>query len=347
MLTADFDFDLPADRIAQHPLPRGTSRLLVVEAGGIDQDRNIADLPTLLRKGDLLVVNNTKVLPARLSARREATGGRFEILLLEELSQVRWEVLVRPARRARVGDILGLSDRLTLEVLEKGEGGRITVEFSEAIAGHLEQIGHVPLPPYIRRGDVDADRTDYQTVYARRPGAIAAPTAGLHFDTALLARLRAAGIEVAELTLHVGLGTFKPVTADVVEDHEMEVERLELPEETVVAVRRTHDRGGRVVAVGTTVVRALESVARRHGPRLAACSAKTALFITPGFEFSVVDLLLTNFHLPRSTLLMLVCAFAGKDRVLAAYRFAIESGYRFYSYGDAMAVVPSETRRAR
>jgi S-adenosylmethionine:tRNA ribosyltransferase-isomerase len=336
MRTSEFDFDLPEDQIAQHPLPRGTSRLLVVEPSGRNSGKKITDLPDLLDAGDLLVLNNTKVLPARLSAWREQTGGRLEILLLQKHSDTEWEVMVRPARRAKPGKHFILSDQISVEILTKSDEGRVTVEFSEPIAPHLDHIGHVPLPPYIRRADADSDRIDYQTVFASRPGAIAAPTAGLHFTDQLLSRIRAAGIRTAELTLHVGAGTFKPVKVDQIDFHKMESERFDLPAATVTAIEQTQDQGGRVIAVGTTVVRALESAALDLGGKLEANRGSTELFITPGFEFSVVDRLLTNFHLPRSTLLMLACAFAGKNRVLTAYEKAVEQEYRFYSYGDAM-----------
>ena len=338
MLTSEFDYDLPEDRIAQHPVRRGTSRLMRLGKRGECRDCTIDQLAELLRSGDLLVLNNTRVLPARLSARREATQGHLEILLLEERSAAEWEVLLRPAGRARPGQSYRLSDELTVEIVERGAGGRAVVRFSEAIEPLLDRLGHIPLPPYIHRRDAESDRTDYQTVYASRPGAIAAPTAGLHLTEDLLSRIRSSGVRIAELTLHVGIGTFKPVDAPEIQNHNMESERFDLPLDTVTAIRDTRDRGGRIVAVGTTVVRALESSALQHDERLRPGPARTSLFITPGFELRVVDLLLTNFHLPRSTLLMLVCAFAGTERVLRAYDEAIRRGYRFYSYGDAMLV---------
>ncbi len=218
MLTSDFDFDLPQDRIAQHPLPRGTSRLLVIDPVQADRDRRFDDLPDLLGPNDLLILNNTKVLPARLFAQRESTGGRLEILLLEEHSPTRWEALIRPGRRARPGSVFRLSDGSTIEILKKEDGGRTLVEFSEPIFDRLEELGHVPLPPYIQRPDRGSDRVDYQTVYAKSPGAIAAPTAGLHFSVDLLSRLRSQGIRIAELTLHVGIGTFRPVQVERIED---------------------------------------------------------------------------------------------------------------------------------
>ena len=337
MLTRDFDFTLPAGSIAQQPAPRGESRLLVLDAEGAERHRSIRDLPRLLRPGDLLVLNDTRVIPARLYGHRLPDQGKIEILLTEKIGERDWDALVKPGRRARPGTMIALQEDLTAEVIEKDPAGRHRLRFSEPIEPHLDRLGHVPLPPYIHRDDEAADRERYQTVYAREPGAIAAPTAGLHFTSELLEEITAAGIETATVTLHVGLGTFKPVTAERIEDHRMERERWEVPGGTAEALRRTRARGGRVVAVGTTVVRTLESAA------LAGCLAEggsgaTELFITPGFQFQAVDVLLTNFHLPQSTLLMLVSAFAGRERVLAAYAEAVREGYRFYSYGDAMLV---------
>lgn len=349
MLTRDFDYELPADRIAQRPAPRGESRLLVLDAEGAARHRRVRDLPELLRPGDLLVINDTRVIPARLFARRVPGGGRVELLLVEKVGERDWDALAKPGRKARPGTELDLGGGLTAVTAgrpaEAEEGveaeggevgdGRLRVVFSEPIEPHLERLGHVPLPPYIKRPDEAADRERYQTVYARRPGAIAAPTAGLHFDRALLAAVEARGAAVAPITLHVGIGTFKPVTAALVHEHRMETERYEIPEATAQAIATTRATGGRVVAVGTTVVRTLEGAAAGDGT-VPAGPGRTDLLITPGYRFRVVDTLLTNFHLPRSTLLMLVSAFAGRDRVLAAYREAIAMGYRFYSYGDAM-----------
>jgi S-adenosylmethionine:tRNA ribosyltransferase-isomerase len=343
VLTRDFDYDLPAERIAQRPAPRGASRLLVLDAEGPARHRRVRDLPALLVPGDLLVVNDTRVIPARLFARRMPGGGRVELLLVEKVGAREWDALAKPGRKARPGTHLDLGGGLTAVTAARpgeeeapAEGdGRLRVVFSEPIEPHLDRLGHVPLPPYIKRPDEAADRERYQTVYARRPGAIAAPTAGLHFDQELLAAVAARGAAVAALTLHVGIGTFKPVTAALVHEHRMEAERYEIPEAAAEAIARARAAGGRVVAVGTTVVRALEAAAREDGT-VPAGPGRTDLFITPGFRFRVVDALLTNFHLPRSTLLMLVCAFAGREPVLAAYREAIAEGYRFYSYGDAM-----------
>ena len=336
MLTRDFDYHLPAASIAQEPVPRGESRLLVLDRSGPERHAQVLDLPRLLRPGDLLVLNDTRVIPARLFGRRAGGGGRMELLLVERASEREWEALVKPGKRARPGTAIELAPGLTAEVVEKGEEGRCRLRFSESVEPHLERLGHVPLPPYIHRPDVPEDRERYQTVYARSPGAIAAPTAGLHFTAELLRQIEEPGIEIARVTLHVGIGSFKPVSAERVEDHRMDRERYEIGEDAAEAIRRARDGSGRVVAVGTTVVRTLESAALSGGGQVQAGGGATALFITPGFRFQVVDALLTNFHLPRSTLLMLVSAFAGRERSLAAYEEAVREGYRFYSYGDAM-----------
>ncbi len=338
MLTRDFDYDLPAASIAQEPAPRGESRLLVLDRDGPERHAHVRDLPRLLRPGDLLVVNDTRVIPARLFGRRIGGGGRMELLLVERLGEREWNALVKPGKRARPGTAIELAPDLTAEVIDKDEEGRYRLRFSEPVEPHLERLGHVPLPPYIHRPDTPEDRERYQTVYARSPGAIAAPTAGLHFSEGLLREIEAAGVGIARVTLHVGFGTFKPVTAERIAEHRMESERYEIGEEAAAAIRSTSENGARVVAVGTTVVRTLESAALAGGGEVRAGGGATELFITPGFEFQVVDALLTNFHLPRSTLLMLVSAFAGRERVLAAYEEAVREGYMFYSYGDAMLV---------
>jgi S-adenosylmethionine:tRNA ribosyltransferase-isomerase len=340
LLTQDFDYDLPAASIAQEPAPRGESRLLVLDRQGPERHSRVSDLPRLLQPGDLLVLNDTRVIPARLYG-RSAGGGRMEILLIERVAEREWDALVKPGRRARPGArfaIGELAEGLTAEVIDKREDGRHRLRFTEPIEPHLDRLGHIPLPPYIHRPDTDEDRERYQTVFARQPGAVAAPTAGLHFTTELLEEIAAAGVEIARVTLHVGIGTFKPVSAERIEEHRMESERYEIGEETAGAIRRARAAGRRVVAVGTTVVRTLESAAQVGEGEVRAGSGATTLFITPGYRFQVVDALLTNFHLPRSTLLMLVSAFAGRERVLAAYQEAIREGYRFYSYGDAMLV---------
>lgn len=339
MLTSDFDYHLPPERIAQEAAPRGESRLLVLDREGPDRHAQIRDLPRLLRPGDLLVLNDTRVIPARLYGHRPG-GGRMEVLLIERRGEREWDALVKPGRRAQPGTRIDFEDELAAEVVDKREDGRHLLRFSEPVEPHLDRLGHIPLPPYIHRPDTPADRERYQTVYARHPGSVAAPTAGLHFTEELLREIETAGIGIARVTLHVGIGTFKPVSAERVEEHRMESERYEISEETAAALR--HAR--RVVAVGTTVVRTLESAARNGEVQPGIGS--TELFITPGFDFQVVDALLTNFHLPRSTLLMLVSAFAGRERVLAAYEEAIREGYRFYSYGDAMLVERRAIREA-
>ncbi|MEL7058594.1 MAG: tRNA preQ1(34) S-adenosylmethionine ribosyltransferase-isomerase QueA [Acidobacteriota bacterium] len=334
MRTEDFNFELPEASIAQRPAPRGSSRLLVLDAEDAARHRRVRDLPEILRAGDLLVVNDTRVLPARLEAHRRPGGGRCELLLLEKLEARTWSCLARPAKRLRVGTVLDLAPDLEAEVLAIDRETRV-LRFSEDVEPRLDTLGHVPLPPYIRRPDDAEDRTRYQTVFARHDGAVAAPTAGLHFDDALLERLIERGVDRTAVTLHVGPGTFRPVTAERVQDHRMDTERWIVPPEAEAAIDAARARGGRIVAVGTTVVRTLESAARDDG-RVPSGSGRTDLFLMPGSRLRAVDVLLTNFHLPRSTLLMLVSAFAGRERVLAAYREAVERGYRFYSYGDAM-----------
>jgi S-adenosylmethionine:tRNA ribosyltransferase-isomerase len=336
-----FEFDLPPEAIAQRPAPRGTSRLMTLDrATGAIGHRNVADLGDLLRPGDLLVVNDTRVVPARLFG-VDGEGRRTEFLLVEKTEDASaWDCLAKPGRRAKPGRVFDFGAGLTGTVLSKGESGHYRVAFSGTrLEEALPVVGTMPLPPYIHRegGLADArDVADYQTVYAREPGAIAAPTAGLHLTPELLGALIARGVEVAPVTLHVGIGTFKPVKSESVEDHRMDAERGFVPPATAEAVDRAKAERRRVVAVGTTSVRTLEASARAHRGRVAAGPFETRLFLVPGAEFLVVDALLTNFHLPRSTLLMLVSAFAGRERVLAAYREAVASGYRFFSYGDAM-----------
>ncbi len=347
MKTSDFDYELPPERIAQAPAPRGESRLLVLDRAGAERHARVRDLPRYLRPGDLLVLNDTRVIPARLFGRRVGGTAETEVFLLEKTEGKSsgdagrtWACLLRPAKRAKVGSVIEFTGGLSAEVLEKGEEGRHLLRFSEPAEGHLDRLGHIPLPPYIDRPDTDEDRERYQTVFAARPGAVAAPTAGLHFSAELLEEIRQAGIETATITLHVGIGTFKPVSAERVEEHRMERERYEIGPEAAAALAHARERArageGRVVAVGTTVVRTLEGAARAHEGELPPHAGGTDLFLTPGSRFQVVDALLTNFHLPRSTLLMLVSAFAGRERVLAGYAEAIREGYRFYSYGDAM-----------
>lgn len=340
MLVREFDYALPEELIAQEARPRGKSRLLFLDRQGKTHHHRFAELPNLLAPSDLLVVNDTLVLPARLFGRRQPGGGRVEVLLVEKTAPAEWDALTRPGRKARPGTVIDLAEDLSAEVVAKGEDGRHRLRFSGPVLPRLRELGHVPLPPYIKRPDRPEDRERYQTLWAREPGAIAAPTAGLHFTEEILAELEDRGIEIACLTLHVGIGTFKPVTANLVHEHQMDSERYEIPRETVEAIRATRDAGGRIVAVGTTTTRALEGCAADHGGSPVEGPGETDLFITPGHEFRVIDLLLTNFHLPKSTLLMLVAAFAGRERVLAAYREAIRERYRFYSYGDAMLVEP-------
>jgi S-adenosylmethionine:tRNA ribosyltransferase-isomerase len=354
MRPQDFDYELPEEHIAQEPEDvRDEARLLLHErALDRTQHRRVRDLPALLRPGDLLVVNDTRVLRARLFAQR-TSGGRIELLLLEPAlgEPHAWTALVHPARRLRAGERLALEGaplRVRMLARERRPDGSPAMEWrvqlqepgGEAVdpLPVMERAGHVPLPPYVRRSDDERDAARYQTVYASVPGAVAAPTAGLHFTPALLARLEAQGIARAALTLHIGPGTFQPVKSERVEDHVLHAERYVLGAETVAAVLAARARGGRIVAVGTTAVRVLESCADARGV-LAPGSGSTRLFLYPGARFRVVDGLFTNFHLPRSTLLMLVCAFAGRERVLGLYREALERGYRFYSYGDAMLLL--------
>ncbi len=334
--TSDFDYDLPRELIAQQPLePRDAARLLVLDrATRTVAHHAVRDLPLLLRRGDTLVVNRSRVIPARVHGRL-AGGGRAEVLLLRRLEPGRWRALARPARRLRAGATISLEDGLTLRVTAVGEAGLrdLAVEGSARdLDEALLRQGGMPLPPYIRGWRGDPER--YQTVYADVDGSAAAPTAGLHFTPELLERSRRAGIGRATVTLHVGLDTFRPVAVDDPSAHRMHAEWYEVPSETAAAVEATRARGGRVVAVGTTSVRALESWASTG-----SAEGWTRLFIRPGYPFGVVDTLLTNFHLPRSTLLMLVSAFAGRDLVLAAYAEAVRERYRFFSFGDAMLIL--------
>ncbi len=343
MNVSDFDFDLPPEAIAQRPAPRGTSRLMTLDrATGVFAHGNVADLPSFLYPGDLLVVNNTRVVPARLFG-TDDEGRRTEFLLVEKTSDPStWDCLARPGRRAKEGRAFDFGEGLVGTVAGKGDPGHYLLAFSGTpLEEALPRVGTTPLPPYIHRegGVADArDEEDYQTVYAKEPGAIAAPTAGLHLTPEILESLLHQGVSVASVTLHVGIGTFKPVKSERVEDHRMEAEQGVISSGAAAAIRLAKEEGRRVVAVGTTSVRTLEASAREHGGRVEAGPFRTRLFLVPGAEFQVVDALLTNFHLPRSTLLMLVSAFAGRENVLAAYREAVASGYRFFSYGDAMFI---------
>ncbi|HUB53406.1 MAG TPA: tRNA preQ1(34) S-adenosylmethionine ribosyltransferase-isomerase QueA [Terracidiphilus sp.] len=356
LLIQNFDFDLPEELIAQQPPPeRGTSRMLVMDrATGAFKDSMFSELLNLLCEGDLLVLNDSRVIPARLFARRtlvrerERPTGRIEVMLTAPAGENCWHALVKPGRKVANGERLvfpGLTGEILLEaeVLERGEFGERLLEFAppkdtrDDFYTVLERIGHMPLPPYIHRDDADADRERYQTVYAQERGSVAAPTAGLHFTPAMLDAVQSRGVEIARVTLHVGLGTFAPLRVERVADVRLHSERYTLSAETAQALNRARQDSRRVVAVGTTVVRTLESIAREAGGReLVAHSGETSIFISPGFEFQVVDALLTNFHLPQSSLLMLVSAFAGREKVLAAYRHAVDSRYRFFSYGDCM-----------
>jgi S-adenosylmethionine:tRNA ribosyltransferase-isomerase len=335
MQRSDFHFDLPPKLIAQRPLPeRAASRLLVLDgASGRSRDRMFADLPTLLNPGDLLVFNDTRVLPARLFARKE-TGGQAEILVERLVAARRVTAHVRASKSPRPGGRLTLPGGEVLTVAGREDALFVLVSESEDIAVLLTRHGHTPLPPYIDRPDDAGDRERYQTVYGRREGAVAAPTAGLHFDAAMLERLRALGVELAQVTLHVGAGTFQPVREDDLDKHRMHAEWLEVTDEVCAQVAAARERGGRVVAVGTTTVRSLETAAASG--ELRPFRGDSRLFIKPGYRFRVIDAMLTNFHLPESTLLMLVCAFAGHGPVMAAYRHAVAERYRFFSYGDAM-----------
>lgn len=359
MLVSDFNYHLPEDLIAQEPLrDRAGSRLLHLDrTTGDFEDKQFRDFPELLKKDDLLVFNNTRVFPARLyghrggrkahpiSARnpaaRDFLTGRVEVLLTRQISQEPndWECLVRPGRKIGVGEPLffGEGDELQAEVLARGAFGERTVRFSPRpdFIEVVERIGHVPLPPYIARSDQPEDRERYQTVYARERGSVAAPTAGLHFTPEILRRLRENGIETAEITLHVGLGTFQPVRVQEVENHKLHSESYCIPPDTAARINAALDAKRRIVAVGTTTVRTLESSAR-HDRQVHAGKGEADIFIYPGYDFRVVKALLTNFHLPQSTLLMLVCALGGKQRVLQAYEHAVQQRYRFYSYGDCM-----------
>jgi len=368
VLVSDFHYDLPQDLIAQEPLPdRAASRLLHVICPTLHHpchlsDRQFRDFPELLAPGDLVVFNNTRVFPARLYGRRGGSRsqpvsphnpasrnflhGRIEVLLTRQLQQApnEWECLVRPGRKIGVGEHLffGDDDELHAEVIARASFGERRIRFAPAndFFARIEQIGHIPLPPYIAREDSSADRERYQTVYANKQerGSVAAPTAGLHFTPEILARMHARGIETAEVTLHVGLGTFQPVRSDRVEDHKLHSEAYSISAEAAEKINRARSESRRIVAIGTTTVRTLEYAAQQSGGEIPAASGEANLFIYPGYKFQIVQALLTNFHLPQSTLLMLVCALGGTEKILQAYKLAVEKRYRFYSYGDCMFV---------
>jgi S-adenosylmethionine:tRNA ribosyltransferase-isomerase len=372
MHLSDFDYHLPAGLIAQHPPPeRDAARLLLLNRAARSwEDRSFRELPELLRGDELVVVNDARVLPARLYGYRRGTraqppprrrrgylSSEIEVLLTRQIEPGLWDALVRPGRKIRTGERLvfetpggsgqtGAPARLEAEVISRGAYGARRLRFLDTVefTGALQRLGHMPLPPYIARSDEPEDRIRYQTIFAVHPGAVAAPTAGLHFTPAVLERLRARGIELCPLTLYVGPGTFQPVRTDEVERHQMQPEAYEIPEPTVAAIHRARATGRPVLAIGTTVVRALESAARaatrdRYGRLLlAAGSGEATAYLYPGAEFLVVNQLLTNFHLPKSTLLLLVSAFAGREFILEAYRHAVQARYRFYSYGDCMLI---------
>ncbi len=379
MRLSDFDYELPPDRIAQHPLPeRDASRMMVLDHGKRNwEDRLFCELPGLLRGDELLVVNDTRVIPARLYGHRVGIRSQppprrrrgyltspLEVLLTRQIQPGLWDALVRPGRKVRVGERIIFQSgaatpgcasgntpgsapvSLEAEVVSRGAFGARRLRFQNAdeFAASLERLGHIPLPPYIARPDEPGDRSRYQTIFARRPGAVAAPTAGLHFTPAVLERLLALGVELCALTLYVGPGTFQPVRTDEVERHQMQPEAYEIPEATAAAINGARASRRPVLAVGTTVVRALESAARAAAPgasgrqSIPSGPGEASVYLYPGAEFLVVDQLLTNFHLPKSTLLLLVSAFAGREFILDAYRHALEAAYRFYSYGDCMLI---------
>jgi S-adenosylmethionine:tRNA ribosyltransferase-isomerase len=360
----ELDYALPPAQIAQRPLSRrDASRLLAMDrAAGKLTDRMFAELPRLLRGDELIVLNNARVIPARLfgrrtgvfsdppsrATRREHLSGTVEVFLARQIEPDVWAALVRPGRKMKTGERIVFGEgELEAEIIARGEFGLRTVRFSSrepgGVSAQIERLGHVPLPPYIDREDESADRERYQTVFASKPGAIAAPTAGLHFTPEILSQIRARGVEICELTLDVGLGTFQPIHSETLEGHVMHAESYEISEEAARRIEAAHSALRSILAVGTTVVRALEDAALRaaeSGSDAVVCAGKAQarLFITPGFSFRVVNALLTNFHLPRSTLLALVCAFAGRERTLLAYQHAVSAGYRFYSYGDCMLI---------
>lgn len=343
MDVTQFDFDLPERLIAQHPLEdRSASRLLVLhkQTGAIDH-RQFTDLIDYLQEGDVLVLNDSRVLPARLIGVKTDTGANIEVLLLKSLGDDRWETLVKPGKRVKPGTEISFGDGLLRAVCESSTemGGRmIRFSYEGIFYELLDRLGSMPLPPYIHE-QLD-DRERYQTVYSRELGSAAAPTAGLHFTKEYLQRLEQKGVQLAYITLHVGLGTFRPVSADTVEEHVMHAEYYEIPEETARLVNAAKSEGRRVIAVGTTSCRTLETVGNAHGGKLAVESGWTDIFIYPGYQFSIIDGMITNFHLPKSTLVMLISALAGRESVLHAYREAVQQEYRFFSFGDAMLINP-------
>ena len=348
MRVSDFHFDLPEELIAQVPLPRGASRMLVLDRiGGAFRDDRFANLLHLLRAGDLLILNDSRVIPARLYATRAGHEGRIEVLLTQQLSENVWFALVRPGRKVHPGTILHFAapgdpyPLLNAEVISEDSFGERTLRFAPTPNFHdiLNKIGHIPLPPYIHRDDAPEDRERYQTIYAARPGSAAAPTAGLHFTQEILNQLEVKGIQVETITLHVGLGTFQPVRAENLQNIRLHAEHYTLSPQTATAISMAISQKRRIIAVGTTTTRTLEHCARLSPGDLEPHSGQTNIFIAPGHEFRIVSGLLTNFHLPQSTLLMLVSAFAGREAVLTAYAHAVADQYRFFSYGDCMLIL--------
>ena len=342
MKLSDFDYNLPKELIAKFPIePRDSSRLMVLnrKTGEIEH-KVFRDIVNYLQEGDVLVLNDSKVIPARLFGRLPS-GAKVELLLVRQVKPDVWEVMARPARKLKPGREIEIDRELVGKVVGCVGSGRRLVEFKtlseKSFMEKLYEVGHVPLPPYIEREDVEEDRERYQTVFAREEGSVAAPTAGLHFTERLLEEIEKRGVIVKKITLHVGPGTFKPVKSENIEEHQMDYENYSIPQGTAEAINRAKREGRRVIAVGTTVVRTLESAADEEG-LVRSGEGSTNLFIYPGYKFKVIDALITNFHLPRSTLLMLVSAFAGRERILDAYREAIKKGYRFYSFGDAMFI---------
>ncbi len=336
MFLSEFDFPFDPSLIADHPVePRDQARLLVMpKGGGACVHHRVADLPTFLNSKDIIVVNDTKVLAARLSGRKRPGGGHLELVLVRPIGPDQWEVL---CKGTKPGQVIELDGGATATVVEQGAGG-IIMKFSSSVPALLEKIGRMPLPPYIKRNPNEQDRIWYQTLFAREAGAIAAPTAGLHFTERLLAVLKDKGVRTATVTLHVGPATFRPVTAERIDEHRMGTEWAELSPHTAAAINETKKAGGRIVAVGTTVTRTLEAAASADG-MVKPMKGEVGIFITPGYQFKIVDVLMTNFHLPKTTLLMLVSAFAGLEPLRAAYAEAVREKYRFYSYGDAMLIV--------
>ena len=343
MLISDFDFDLPAELIAQEPLAdRSRSRMLVVDRTAAKiTDNEFQYLPSYLKKGDLLVLNNTRVFPARLYG-QTATGAQIEVFLVREIEDKNWEILAKPAKRLKPGTMISFGQLLKANVREKMGDGKVIVDFSYAgdLYDVLDEIGVTPLPPYIKRvkGGIDGDRERYQTVYAKKPGAIAAPTAGLHFTPEIIESIRDIGVTVAEITLHVGYGTFEPVRVDDLSEHKVSAESFEISTESADLLNRAKTDGRRIVAVGTTTTRALESTLAKFD-KFTDGSHSADLTITPGYKFRAIDALLTNFHLPQSSLLVLTSTFGGHDLIMNAYRHAVAAKYRFYSYGDCMLIL--------